>query len=67
MSYLRNPRVPHMWESDGEYNGKYRAADGTLHDSAKAADRHDRTCGWHPWDADKVSGTTSPAKESDAK
>lgn len=41
MSYLRNPRIPYVWESDGEYNGKFRAADGTLHDSAEEADKHD--------------------------
>lgn len=42
MTYLRNPRIPFLWESDGDYNGKYRADDGTLHDSARAADEHDR-------------------------
>lgn len=43
MSYLRDPRYSGMWESDGEYNGKYKAADGTLHNSPEEADKHDMT------------------------
>lgn len=42
MTYLRNPRCVYMWESDGDYNGKYKAQDGTLCDSAKEADARDR-------------------------
>lgn len=34
MTYLRNPRWPLLWESDGDYNGKYMADDGSLHDDA---------------------------------
>lgn len=42
MTYLRNPRHRYMWESDGaEPFGKYKADDGTLHDSAKEADAHE--------------------------
>lgn len=41
MTYLRNPREPFFWESDGDYNGLYKAQDGTLCESAKAADKHD--------------------------
>lgn len=41
MTYIRNPRQPFMWESDGEYSGKFKSDDGTLHDSPKEADMHD--------------------------
>lgn len=43
VTYIRDPRGRGMvWESDGaEPWGKYRADDGTLHDSAKEADAHD--------------------------
>lgn len=30
MSYIRNPRDPNIWESDGHYSAGYRADDGTL-------------------------------------
>jgi hypothetical protein len=42
MTYIRDLRYPGFWESDGEYTGKYRADDGSLHDSARDADKHDR-------------------------
>lgn len=41
MTYLRNPRIPSQWESDGDWSGKFKADDGTLHDTAKEADQHD--------------------------
>lgn len=43
VTYLRNPRSRILWESDGAPPWcKYRADDGTLHDSPNAADAHDR-------------------------
>lgn len=57
MSYIRNPRVPNMWESDGDAPWcKYKAADGTMHDSPKEADKHDSDKGWHPWYGATPSG-----------
>lgn len=50
MSYIRNPRLPHTWESDGDAPwGKYKAADGTMHDSANQADKHDLDKKQHQW------------------
>lgn len=42
MTYIRNPRQPFVWESDGEYNGKFKSDDGTLHEFPEEADKHDR-------------------------
>lgn len=51
MAYLRNPRMPYCWESDGAAPWcKYKADDGTIHDSAKEADEHDLERGFGPWD-----------------
>jgi len=47
MTYIRNPHNPFMWESDGEYNDKFRADDGTLHNSANDAVKHNERSG-HP-------------------
>jgi hypothetical protein len=33
MTYIRDPFHPMFWESDGMWNGKFMAKDGTLHDS----------------------------------
>jgi hypothetical protein len=41
MTYIRNPRERFVWESDGVYNGKYMADDGSLHNSHKEAVEHD--------------------------
>jgi len=50
MSYLRNPRMPFIWESDGDAPfGKYKAADGTLHDSGNKADDYDLEREQWPW------------------
>ena len=65
MSYLRNPRVPNMWESDGDAPWmKFKAADGTFHDSEAAADKHDRERGFHPWDAAAPEPSGEPGEES---
>jgi hypothetical protein len=42
MTNIRNPRYPLLWESDGEYNGKYMAEDGTLHDDANAVLKYEK-------------------------
>lgn len=43
MAYLRNPRIPYQWESDGEYEDVgFRAYDGTLHDSPKKVDEWEK-------------------------
>lgn len=43
MTYIRNPRHPFVWESDGDEPwGKYKASDGTIHNSAAEADEHDK-------------------------
>jgi hypothetical protein len=60
VTYIRNPRVPNVWESDGEYNGKYKAVDGSLHDSANEADKYDRKHKRHPWDPDERGEEAKP-------
>jgi hypothetical protein len=42
MTYIRNPRAPLLWESDGEYTGKFLADDGTLHDEANDVLKYER-------------------------
>lgn len=42
MTFIRNPNDPFTWDSDGEYTGKFKAQDGTLHDSAQKATEYDR-------------------------
>jgi len=42
MTYIRNPRHSFLWESDGEYTGKFRADDGTLHDEANDVLKYER-------------------------
>ena len=50
MSYIRNPRLSYMWESDGDAPWcKFKAADGTLHDTGNAADKHDNELKQNPW------------------
>ena len=52
MSYLRNPRTPYLWESDGDAPwGKFKAADGTFHDTGNEADKHDKERDQWPWEA----------------
>jgi hypothetical protein len=54
MSYLRDPRNRYCWQSDGEWNGQYKAADGTLYKCADEADKHDLELNQHPWFRSKV-------------
>jgi len=41
MTYIRNPRDRFWWESDGHYDGKFKADDGTLHDSPDEVVRYE--------------------------
>lgn len=42
MTYIRDPRNPRIWESDGNYNSKFMAKDGSLHNSSEEAIAHDK-------------------------
>jgi hypothetical protein len=62
VTYIRNPRVPNVWESDGEYNGKYKAVDGSLHDSANEADKYDRKAMKHTKEGDAMTDLAEAAR-----
>lgn len=42
MTYLRDPRNRLIWESDGDFKGKFAAEDGTLHDSPEEVEIYER-------------------------
>jgi hypothetical protein len=43
MTYIRNPRYPIIWESDGEYDKPgYKAKDGVILSKPKEADDRDK-------------------------
>jgi hypothetical protein len=49
MAYIRDPRYPLVWESDGGPPfGKYRANDGTIYDTPREAIKHDERTASQP-------------------
>jgi len=45
MTYIRNPRIPFVWESDGEYDKPgFKAKNGVIFRTANEADNYDKYC-----------------------
>jgi hypothetical protein len=58
MTYLRNPRQPMIWESDGEYDKPgYKAIDGTICKTWQEADERDRK-----WLAEFMPSAKEPSR-----
>ena len=57
-----------MWESDGDAPWcKFKAADGTLHDTGNAADKHDNELKQNPWKRVTASKEPSDGDKADGK